>query len=78
MIQKSPATPVKAPAAPNIVGIKTLDALMVMRRKPSASPWRSCGVIWCNMLMTMGCTAPSASPRMTEQTAMPRAEFIRG
>ena len=29
---------------------------MAISRKPSASPWRASGVIWCSMLMTIGCT----------------------
>jgi hypothetical protein len=41
-----------------------------MSRRPSASPWRACGVIWCSVLMTMGCTEPSASPSNTEHKPM--------
>jgi hypothetical protein len=37
-IQKTPLTPTLAPKAPNMTGITTLDALIVMRRNPSASP----------------------------------------
>ena len=51
---------------------------MAIRRKPRASPCRACGVIWCNMLITMGCTEPNASPSNTEHSAMAQAVDSKG
>ena len=76
--QKSPPTPISAPAVPNSTGISTLDALMVISRRPSASPWRWCGVIWCSMLMIMGCTEPSEKPSSTEQMPSDSAVGSKG
>ena len=76
--QKTPATPIAAPAAPNIKGMHTLDPLISIKRKPTASPWRSSGVIWCNMLIAMGCTLPSAKPSTAEHIVMVNALGIKG
>ena len=47
MIQNSAAAPSAAPPRPNISGITALEKLIVIERNAIASPWRSCGVIWC-------------------------------
>ena len=75
MIQNSAAAPSAAPATPNSSGISALDRLIVIERSAIASPWRSCGVIWCRVVMIIGCTAPSASPSSTAQ--MPIATAVR-
>ena len=72
--QNSPPTPITAPAEPKSMGMSTLDALMAMSRRPSASPWRAGGVIWCSRLITMGCTEPSANPSSTEHAPMASAD----
>ena len=76
--QKTPATPTAAPASPNSIGIATLEALITMSRNASASPCRCSGVIWCIMLITMGCTVPSARPSSTEHRPIASAECISG
>ena len=70
--------PINAPAEPNNIGISTLEALIAINRKPSASPCRCSGVIWCSMLMIMGCTMPSEKPSSTEHTPMLNAVGIKG
>ena len=70
--------PVTAPTEPNSIGIRKLEKLIVITRSAIASPWRDDGVIWCSTLSTIGCTAPSVRPRMTEQTPMPNAPGISG
>jgi len=60
------------------MGISTLDPLMAIMRKPSASPWRAGGVIWCRVLMIIGCTDPSAMPNNTEQMAMAQVLCMNG
>jgi hypothetical protein len=60
------------------MGMTTLEALMLIRRRPSASPCRCGGVIWCKVLMIMGCTVPSTNPNNTEHTPMARALGIKG
>ena len=66
------------PSVPNKIGIVTLAALMAIRRRPSASPWRTWGVIWCSVLITMGCTAPKKKPNNTEQAPMANGSFMNG
>ncbi len=51
---------------------------MAMERRPRASPWRWGGVIWCSMLMIMGCTEPSANPSSTDSAAMAPAAWANG
>ena len=75
MIQNSPDAPSAVPPRPNISGISALDRLIVIERSAIASPWRSCGVIWCSVVMIIGCTAPSARPSRTAQ--MPIADALR-
>ena len=58
--------------------MSTLEPLMAIMRRPSASPWRCAGVTMWIMLITMGCTEPSTKPRHTEQAIMARALGIRG
>src|SRR6218665_2203090 len=58
--KRGPPPPTPAPAEQNSRGMNTREALMTIRRRPSASPWRCAGVIWCSRLITIGCTEPSA------------------
>jgi len=58
--------------------MSTLEALMLINRRPSASPWRCAGVIWCKVLMIMGCTEPSTRPSSTEQAPMAQALGMKG
>ncbi|AEG93555.1 Conserved hypothetical protein [Ramlibacter tataouinensis TTB310] len=76
--QNTPAMPTAAPATPNSMGMSTLEALMAMTRNATASPCRCAGVIWCRVLMIMGCTQPSATPSSTEQAPMASGWCIRG
>jgi hypothetical protein len=58
------------PARPKASGITLLLKLIVIERMAMASPCRSGGVIWCKVLMIIGCTAPSASPSSVAQPAI--------
>ncbi|MNN91699.1 hypothetical protein D3C81_2098450 [compost metagenome] len=60
------------------MGMTTLEALIAISRRPSASPWRCWGVIWCSMLITMGCTEPSEKPSSTEHRPMVSTLFVNG
>ena len=51
---------------------------MVISRKAIACPCKAWGVIWCSMLMIIGCTVPSASPSNTEHTPIAQALGIKG
>jgi hypothetical protein len=51
----------------------TLEALMVIKRKAKACPWRFSGVTWCKALMTMGCTEPRNKPNTIEHRPMVKA-----
>ena len=76
--QNKTETPSTAPTLPKIRGMSTLDVLIAIRRRASA--WLRCGsgVMWCKVLMIMGCTDPKAKPRNTEQIAMPQAPCMSG
>ena len=76
--QNTPEMPTTAPATPNSMGMATLDALIAMMRSAIASPWRASGVIWCKVLMIIGCTVPSATPSSTEHRPMASAECRNG
>ena len=76
--QNTGATPASAPAAPNSIGISTLEALMLIKRRPKASPWRCGGVIWCKVLMIMGWAVPKTSPSKIEHKPMAQGEGMRG
>jgi hypothetical protein len=52
------------------MGMSTLEALMLISRKPSASPWRFGGVIWCKVLMIIGWAVPKTKPSNTEHKPM--------
>ena len=67
-----------APTVPNSMGISTLEVLMIISLQPSASPWRASGVIWCKVLMIMGCTEPKVKPSSTEQVPMAQAVYMKG
>ena len=56
-------TPNVAPAKPNASGMTALERLIAIERSAMASPCRAAGVIWCSVVMIMGCTEPSARPR---------------
>ena len=58
--------------------MSTLERLMVISRSAIAWPCSACGVIWCRVLMIMGCTVPSVSPSNTEHTPMAQALGIKG
>jgi hypothetical protein len=51
---------------------------MAMARRPRASPWRASGVIWCIVLITIGCTEPSAIPSTTEHAPIVQALPMKG
>ena len=55
-----------------------LDRLIAIERKAIASPCRSAGVIWCSVVMIIGCTAPSARPRTTAHTPITHAAWASG
>ena len=59
-------------------GMATLLALMAIKRSPKASPWRFSGVIWCKVLMIMGCTEPNTNPKATEHMPMVIAVGMNG
>ena len=77
-VQNTTLTPTTAPTLPKSKGMTTLEKLIVVRRKPMACPCWACGVIWCSVLMIMGCTAPKAMPNTTEHRPIPKAECIKG
>ena len=52
--------------------------LIAIERSAIASPWRSCGVIWCSVVMIIGCTAPSARPRTTAHSPITQAACTNG
>ena len=67
-----------APGSGRRPAIYGFEPLIAISRRPSASPCRASGVIWCSMLMIMGCTVPSARPSSTEHTPMPSAVCMKG
>ena len=70
--------PTAAPSAPNSSGINALDRLIVIERSAIASPCRSGGVIWCSVVMIIGCTAPSAKPSAAASTPISQAACANG
>ena len=67
-----------APMEPNSIGMVKLEAFMVSERSAIASPWRSMGATSCSRLITIGCTAPRATPSTIEQAPMPSGPGIHG
>ena len=49
-----------------------------IERNAIASPWRAGGVIWCSVVITIGWTAPSATPRTTAHEPMTHAVRASG
>ena len=60
------------------MGMRTLDALMLISLSASASPWRCGGVIWCKVLMIMGCAVPKTKPSKIEHRPMAQAVGMKG